>query len=123
MLAYICDKCKNQIGEKCFHFKISYSEINENKSINNLEADICENCYSNFRLLIDFFNKEQCKEDCSRSIDELDFSIRLNNCLKRANINTEDELLNCSLNEIKHIKNLGRKNLEEIIDFLYKGDK
>ena len=50
------------------------------------------------------------------SIDELEFSVRAYNCLKRANINTLQDLTNITENELMKIRNLGKKSLKEVID-------
>ena len=52
------------------------------------------------------------------SIDELEFSVRAYNCLKRANINTLQDLTEKSENEMMKIRNLGKKSLKEVIDKL-----
>ena len=50
------------------------------------------------------------------SIDDLDFSVRAYNCLKRANILTLKDLLDKSENEMMKIRNLGKKSLKEVMD-------
>ena len=50
------------------------------------------------------------------SIDDLDFSVRAYNCLKRANILTLKDLVDKSENEMMKIRNLGKKSLKEVID-------
>ena len=50
------------------------------------------------------------------SIDDLDFSVRAYNCLKRANILTLNDLVDKSENEMMKIRNLGKKSLKEVID-------
>jgi len=50
----------------------------------------------------------------NKSIEELDFSVRSYNCLKKSNINTLKDLLAYSNEEIIKIKNLGKKSLDEI---------
>ena len=50
------------------------------------------------------------------SIDELEFSVRAYNCIKRANINTLQDLTEKSENEMMKIRNLGKKSLKEVID-------
>ena len=50
------------------------------------------------------------------SIDDLDFSVRAYNCLKRANINTLGDLTEKSELEMMKIRNLGKKSLKEVID-------
>ncbi|MDR0854425.1 MAG: DNA-directed RNA polymerase subunit alpha [Clostridiales Family XIII bacterium] len=47
-------------------------------------------------------------------IDELELTVRSFNCLKRANINTVEELTNKSIGEMMKFRNLGQKSLEEI---------
>ena len=50
------------------------------------------------------------------SIDDLDFSVRAYNCLKRANILTLKDLVDKTENEMMKIRNLGKKSLKEVID-------
>ena len=50
------------------------------------------------------------------SIDDLDFSVRAYNCLKRANIHTLQDLVNKDESEIMKIRNLGKKSLKEVLD-------
>ena len=47
-------------------------------------------------------------------IDSLDLSVRAFNCLKRAGINTIEELCNRTLQDMMKVRNLGRKSLEEV---------
>ena len=49
------------------------------------------------------------------TIEELDLSVRSYNCLKRAGINTVQELTNKSEPEMIKVRNLGRKSLEEVL--------
>ena len=48
------------------------------------------------------------------TIEELDLSVRSFNCLKRANINTVEDLTNKTQEEMIKVRNLGRKSLEEV---------
>ena len=48
------------------------------------------------------------------TIEELDFSVRSFNCLKRANINTVEDLISKTEEEMIKVRNLGRKSLEEV---------
>ena len=48
------------------------------------------------------------------TIEELDLSVRSFNCLKRANINTVEDLVNKTQDEMIKVRNLGRKSLEEV---------
>ena len=50
------------------------------------------------------------------SIDDLDFSVRAYNCLKRAGVNTLGDLTAKSEIEMMKIRNLGKKSLKEVID-------
>lgn len=50
------------------------------------------------------------------SIDDLDFSVRAYNCLKRANILTLRDLVDKTENEMMKIRNLGKKSLKEVMD-------
>ena len=49
-------------------------------------------------------------------IEDLDFSVRAYNCLKRANINTLQDLINKSNSDVMKIRNLGKKSLKEVLD-------
>jgi DNA-directed RNA polymerase subunit alpha len=48
-------------------------------------------------------------------IDELELSVRSYNCLKRAGINTVEELTNRTPEDMMKVRNLGRKSLEEVL--------
>ena len=49
------------------------------------------------------------------TIEELDLSVRSFNCLKRAGINTVEDLINTSEDDMMKVRNLGKKSLEEVI--------
>lgn len=49
------------------------------------------------------------------TIEELDLSVRSFNCLKRAGINTVEDLINKSEDDMMKVRNLGRKSLEEVV--------
>lgn len=49
------------------------------------------------------------------TIEELDLSVRSFNCLKRAGINTVEDLINRSEEDMMRVRNLGRKSLEEVV--------
>ena len=61
--------------------------------------------------------KEESKKEkvLETTIEELDLSVRSYNCLKRAGINTVQDLTNKSENDMMKVRNLGRKSLEEVI--------
>ena len=52
------------------------------------------------------------------NIDELELSVRSYNCLKRAGINTVEELCNRTSEDMMKVRNLGRKSLEEVLNKL-----
>ena len=52
------------------------------------------------------------------TIDDMDLSVRSYNCLKRANINTVEDLISKTEDEMMKVRNLGRKSLEEVINKL-----
>lgn len=52
------------------------------------------------------------------SIEELDLSVRSYNCLKRAGINTVEDLANKTEDDMMKVRNLGRKSLEEVLNKL-----
>ena len=49
------------------------------------------------------------------TIEELDLSVRAYNCLKRAGINTVEDLINRTEDDMIKVRNLGRKSLDEVI--------
>ena len=49
------------------------------------------------------------------AIEEMDLSVRSYNCLKRAGINTVEELCNRTPEDMMKVRNLGRKSLEEVL--------
>ncbi len=61
--------------------------------------------------------KEESKKEkvLETTIEELDLSVRSYNCLKRAGINTVQDLTTRSENDMMKVRNLGRKSLEEVI--------
>ncbi len=50
------------------------------------------------------------------TIDELDLSVRSHNCLKRAGINTVQELTSKTEEDMMKVRNLGNKSLEEVLN-------
>ena len=53
------------------------------------------------------------------TIEELDLSVRSFNCLKRANINTVEDLISKTEEDMMKVRNLGRKSLEEVVAKLH----
>lgn len=64
--------------------------------------------------------KEETKKEkvLEMTIEELDLSVRSYNCLKRAGINTVEELINRTEEDMMKVRNLGRKSLEEVVQKL-----
>ena len=64
--------------------------------------------------------KEESKKEkiLEMNIEDLDLSVRSYNCLKRANINTIEELVQRNEDEMMKVRNLGRKSLEEVVQKL-----
>ncbi|OON97472.1 MAG: DNA-directed RNA polymerase subunit alpha [Epulopiscium sp. Nele67-Bin005] len=83
----------------------------------NLFIDLSENA-RNAEIMVT-------KEDDSKektlemTIEELDLSVRSFNCLKRAGINTVEDLTNKTEEEMMKVRNLGRKSLEEVFHKLH----
>ena len=62
---------------------------------------------------------EELKSDeLNKSIDELELSVRSYNCLKRAGINTVEDLCAKSMDDLMKVRNMGRKSLDEILNKL-----
>ena len=79
----------------------------------NLFIDLSDNA-KNAEIMVE---KEECKKEkvLETTIEELDLSVRSYNCLKRAGINTVQDLASRSENDMMKVRNLGRKSLEEVI--------
>ena len=104
-------------------------------------ATILINCFELFRPLATgpipdtkrmegMADSEQDSNDEKKDIDlsiipieELELSVRAFNCLKRADINTLDQLVEKSVDELGRVRNLGKKSIDEIVEKLaaYKG--
>ena len=55
----------------------------------------------------------------SKSVEELDLSLRSFNCLKRANLDTVKDIVSKDIEELKKIKNFGKKSVQELIDKIH----
>ena len=60
----------------------------------------------------------QKERDLEMTIEDLDLTVRSYNCLKRAGINTVEELIQRTEEDMMKVRNLGRKSLEEVIQKL-----
>ena len=79
----------------------------------NLFVDLSD-AGSNTEIMVEKDDKGK-EKVLEMTIDELDLSVRSFNCLKRAGINTVEDLINKSEEEMMKVRNLGRKSLEEVI--------
>lgn len=82
----------------------------------NLFVDLSEQAY-NAEIMVVTDEKES-EKVLEMTIEELDLSVRSFNCLKRAGINTVEDLINKSEDDMMKVRNLGRKSLEEVIEKL-----
>lgn len=120
-----------RVGQRTDFDKLTL-EVLTNGSINpqegiSLAAKVLE---EHLKLFIDLtahvgnveimVEKEEDKKEkvLEMTIEELDLSVRSYNCLKRANINTVEELANKSEDDMMKVRNLGKKSLEEVIQKL-----
>lgn len=94
-----------------------------------------ENLKSNYERALDIINKdlataktelsnikkesEQVKEIPAIYLEDMDFSVRTYNCLKRAGINTLADCLTLTYDDLTKIRNLGRRSAEEVIAKLH----
>ena len=79
----------------------------------SLFIDLSENA-KNAEVMVEKEDDEK-KKVLEMSIDELELSVRSYNCLKRAGINTVEELCNKTSEDMMKVRNLGRKSLEEVL--------
>ena len=78
-----------------------------------LFVDLSENA-KNVDIMVEKEDDEK-EKVLEMSIDELELSVRSYNCLKRAGINTVEELTNKTSEDMMKVRNLGRKSLEEVL--------
>ncbi|MBQ7679458.1 MAG: DNA-directed RNA polymerase subunit alpha [Butyrivibrio sp.] len=78
-----------------------------------LFIDLSENA-KNAEVMVERETDERSKA-LVMTIDELELSVRSFNCLKRAGINTVEELCNKTSDDMMKVRNLGRKSLEEVL--------
>ncbi len=79
----------------------------------NLFIDLSENAKT-VDVMVDK-NEDENEKVLEMNIDELELSVRSYNCLKRAGINTVEELTNRTSEDMMKVRNLGRKSLEEVL--------
>ena len=79
----------------------------------NLFIDLSENAKT-AEIMVEESTDEH-EKVLEMTIDELELSVRSYNCLKRAGINTVEELCNKTPDDMMKVRNLGRKSLEEVL--------
>ena len=79
----------------------------------SLFVDLSENAKSVEVMSVQEDNEKE--KVMEMNIDELELSVRSYNCLKRAGINTVEELCNKTSEDMMKVRNLGRKSLEEVL--------
>ena len=79
----------------------------------NLFVDLSENAKS-VDVMVESVTDEK-EKVLEMNIDELELSVRSYNCLKRAGINTVEELINKTPEDLMKVRNLGRKSLDEVL--------
>jgi len=79
----------------------------------NIFIELCENM-GDMQIMVSKEEDEQVKV-LEMPIEEMDLSVRSYNCLKRANINTVDDLIKKSKGDMLKVRNLGLKSIEEVV--------
>ena len=83
----------------------------------NLFVDLPGEAYTGDSIMVEKDDKGK-EKVLEMTIEELDLSVRSFNCLKRAGINTVEDLINKSEEDMMKVRNLGRKSLEEVVNKL-----
>ena len=81
----------------------------------NLFVDLSGDAYAGDSIMVEKDDKGK-EKVLEMTIEELDLSVRSFNCLKRAGINTVEELISKTADEMMKVRNLGRKSLEEVVN-------
>ena len=82
-----------------------------------LFVDLSGEIYAGDSIMVEKDDKGK-EKALEMTIEELDLSVRSFNCLKRAGINTVEDLINKTEDDMMKVRNLGRKSLEEVINKL-----
>ncbi len=83
----------------------------------NLFVDLSGDAYAGDSIMVVTADNDKGKV-LEMTIEELDLSVRSFNCLKRAGINTVEDLISKTEEDMMKVRNLGRKSLEEVINKL-----
>ena len=82
-----------------------------------LFVDLSGETYAGDSIMVEKDDKGK-EKALEMTIEELDLSVRSFNCLKRAGINTVEDLISKTEDDMMKVRNLGRKSLEEVINKL-----
>ncbi len=82
----------------------------------NLFGDLSDEAYETEIMVTK--NDDGKEHVLEMTIEELDLSVRSFNCLKRANINTVEDLINKTEDDMMKVRNLGKKSLDEVVSKL-----
>ena len=104
-------KCGNEVFEFCEYNKPLFEEVVT--VLHSKQIFLAD--YPPVGTLKSYFDKIYSNCAHAMSIEELNLSVRSFNCLKRAGIETVGDLTERSIEDIIHVRNLGKYNLEEII--------
>ena len=80
----------------------------------NLFTDLSGDAYSDAKIMVEKGDSSK-EKFLDMTIEELDLSVRSFNCLKRAGINTVEDLIGKTEEDMMKVRNLGRKSLDEVI--------
>ncbi len=80
----------------------------------NLFTDLSGDTFSEAKIMVEKGDTSK-EKVLDMTIEELDLSVRSFNCLKRAGINTVEDLIGKTEEDMMKVRNLGRKSLEEVI--------
>ena len=83
----------------------------------NLFVDLSGETYAGDTIMVEKDDKGK-EKVLEMTIEELDLSVRSFNCLKRAGINTVEDLISKTEEDMMKVRNLGRKSLEEVVNKL-----
>lgn len=109
-----------------------------NKCVNEKAQEIAQRVIEGYKFALDRAYAQRLDDECQRlksdpeiakkarqaemmamPIENLDLSVRSYNCLKHSNIETVDQLISRSYDELIRIRNLGRRSSQEIVEKLH----
>ena len=112
------------------NYTVDNTRVGQITDYDKLTLDVCKVLTEHLNLFVNLSDKASSaevmveKDDKGKekilemTIEDLDLSVRSFNCLKRAGINTVEDLINKSEEDMMKVRNLGRKSLEEVVQKL-----